>query len=72
MARRPNYNFEKRQKEMKRQKKKEKKLEERRAKKAAAAGNGQPGEGRMVRRPRMVRVRRRGSRVPRRATPSVP
>ena len=48
LARRPNYNFEKRQKELKRQKKKEKKLEERRAKKEAAAGGADgdvDGEG---------------------------
>ena len=40
VARRPNYNFEKRQKELKRAKKKELKLAEKRAKKEAAAGNG--------------------------------
>ncbi len=38
LARRPNYNYEKRQKEMKREKKKQQKLEERRARKAAEAG----------------------------------
>jgi hypothetical protein len=46
LARRTNYGFEKRQKELKRQKKKEKKLEERRAKKQAAATVGvEDGQG---------------------------
>ena len=44
LARRPNYNFEKRQKELKRAKKKEKKLEEKRARKEAAAGAAVEGQ----------------------------
>ncbi len=38
LARRPNYNYEKRQKEIKRAKKKQQKLEEKRARKASESG----------------------------------
>jgi hypothetical protein len=38
LARRPNYDYEKRQKEMKRAKKKQQKLEEKRARKATESG----------------------------------
>lgn len=41
MARRPNYGFEKRQKEIQRQKKKEEKAERKRMKKEEAAGGDQ-------------------------------
>ena len=44
LARRTNYGFEKRQKELKRQKKREKKLEAKRLKREAAAGTGSAEE----------------------------
>jgi hypothetical protein len=45
MPKKPNYNFEKRQKDLARQKKKEEKLQKKALKKAGGDGEAEPGTG---------------------------